>query len=630
MGCMYGFDWASRSLWEREALVEPVRSALPRERVAETLLVHWQEHCVECAPPQCYEVCPLYVARADRKCARFVYGIYPDPRFSGLLGRGADVRFRRWAKLETELFGKRLSVRTHRRLDRLDTVATLAVGGAAGALARVNPRRRLSGALTLAREAAFRRLPASGEGAYDDFVLECHAPDEEPFRLILEYVSRGETALRHAFEIRPGANFHTLPAAAFGGIEAEQDGRILLYPENDAERRLIFTWLDLVRYAGGGRAAGHLGGVSEVPRRSVRGTSEECQRSEAPAEKLKCVAWDLDNTLWTGTLLEDGPDGLRLRSEAERLVRGLDERGILQTVVSKNSHDEAWAKVVELGLDEYFLYPAINWGSKSENLRQIAERLNIGIDTFALIDDSAFERAEVSAALPMVRVYSHERLETLLERPELDVPVTEASRLRRSSYRTEGERVRARESFSGDYLDFLRSTGLQMRVFVPRSEAEVERCVELVQRSNQLNLSTRRYTRAELEDLRASPDILTVAVECWDRFGRYGIVGFAAVDEHQEVPLVLDYVLSCRVAQKRVEHTFFRWLARHEAARGASRLRAELVETGRNGALVAVLDELPFRTVERDGARRLLEQELSELGAEDDVVTLDVELDGGA
>ena len=598
MSPMFQFDWASRDLWEREGVAEPATpSALPRERVAETLLVHWQEHCVECAPPQCYEVCPLYVARADLKCARFVYGIYPNERFSGLFDHGADVRFRRWAKIEAELGGAAVSVDRHRLLDRVDSATTRGVNVVAGALAALNPKRRLNGALTLLRGAALQRGGGSDGASFDDFVLECYAPDPEPFRLILELVRGNETALRHAFEIRPGHNFHTLPATRFGEL-AGDGARVMLYPEDDAERRAVFTWLDFVRYLPG----------------------------ERPAAKVKCVAWDLDDTLWEGVLLEAGEDGCRARDEAVALVKELDERGILQTVVSKNDHEHAWALVERLGLAEYFLYPAINWGSKSENLRQVAKRLNIGLDTFALIDDSAFERAEVEAALPMVRVYSEGELAALLGRPEFDVPVTEMSRARRRSYLAEIERERAHESFGGDYLDFLRTTGMTMRVFVPRSEAEIARCVELVQRSNQLNLSTRRYSREEIEELLASEAMLCVAVECEDRFGRYGIVGFAVVDERGEVPVVADYVLSCRVAQKRVEHTFFGWLASRERSRGAAVLRAELVRTERNTPLVRVFEDLPFRLVVEEGPRRTLEWDLAEEPEPQDVIALTVDV----
>ncbi len=602
---MYQFDWADEQLWRGERICASRPSALPRERVAGTLLLQWQEHCIECAPPDCYAVCPLYAARADLKCARFVYGIYPNPAFSGLFDHGADIRFRRWGKLEAELGGVRsVSPAWHRRLDRADATLSGAVGSASRAFARLSPHRRLSGAFTLARQVVLERLPGASAGRCDEFVLECFAPDKEPFRLILELVRDGAgTTFRHAFDIRPGHNFHTLPAEQFGPIREPGGGRILVYPENDAERRVVFTWLDLVEYA-------------KVP------------ADVSPAEKVKCVAWDLDGTLWEGTLLEDGPEGRRARAGVLELVEALDERGILQTVVSKNDHDDAWRVVEQLGLQDHLLYPAINWGRKSENLRQVAKRLDIGLDTFAFVDDSAFERAEVEAALPMVRVYSHEQLGQLLGLPEFDVPVTELSVRRRATYLDRVRRERARERFGGDYLEFLRGSGLRLLIFEPREQRHVERCLELVQRSNQLNLSTRRYTRREFEELLELPGILSLALHCEDRFGDYGLVGFVAVDEREDEPCVRDFVLSCRVAQKRVEHAFFRWLAEHEAARGAELLRAELVRTSRNGPLARVFDELPFRPVRGDGERTLLELPLDERPADDGVVQLEVELAG--
>jgi FkbH-like protein len=345
---------------------------------------------------------------------------------------------------------------------------------------------------------------------------------------------------------------------------------------------------------------------------------------------VKVVAWDLDNTLWHGTLIEDGPDGCVLNEGAADLVRALDERGILQTVVSKNDHDHAWRVVERSGLAEYFLHPAINWGQKSESLRSVAGKLNLGLDSFAFIDDSPFERAEVAAALPMVRVYSEAQLDELLSLPEFDVPVTETSRQRRRLYAVEARREQVQASFAGDYETFLRSCEMRMRVFVPRSAEEVERCVELVQRSNQLNLSNRRYTGDEFRELLGTPGILAVAVECSDRFGDYGIVGFAAVDERSDPPLVLDYVLSCRVAQKRVEQTFFEWLGVREAGRGAGVLRAGLVETPRNIALRRVFEQLPFRAVEREGPRVLLELPLEPPTPIGDVIALEADLERAA
>ncbi|MGB8097050.1 MAG: HAD-IIIC family phosphatase, partial [Terracidiphilus sp.] len=345
--------------------------------------------------------------------------------------------------------------------------------------------------------------------------------------------------------------------------------------------------------------------------------------AEGPAAKVKCVAWDLDNTLWKGTLIEDDANALAARPEALRLIRALDERGIIQTVVSKNNHDEAMDVLTRLGIDQYFLYPALNWGSKSQNLQQIADRLNINIDTFALIDDSPFERNEIATALPMVRVFPEQNLESLLERPEFDVPVTETSRMRRASYQTEIAREGVREQFGSDYLHYLRSCQLKLRVFRPESEAEIERCLELIQRSNQLNLSARRYTREEFCSLLADPGVLCVGFDCTDRFGAYGIVGFSSIRLDRQEPAVQDFVLSCRVAQKHVEHAFYGWLAERMHLQGARRLLVDLVLTKRNSPLVKVFEELPFRRESTDENRVLLAMDLTVKPERDTVVSLD-------
>ncbi len=114
--------------------------------------------------------------------------------------------------------------------------------------------------------------------------------------------------------------------------------------------------------------------------------------------KIKCVVWDLDNTLWDGTLLEDGE--VTLRPAVAGHIRRLDRMGVLNSVASKNDHDTAMARLAALGLADLFLYPQVNWNAKSASIERIAGKLNLGLDAFAFVDDQEFERAEVAAALP--------------------------------------------------------------------------------------------------------------------------------------------------------------------------------------------------------------------------------------
>ncbi len=270
--------------------------------------------------------------------------------------------------------------------------------------------------------------------------------------------------------------------------------------------------------------------------------------------------------------------------------------------MSKNDRHEAWALVERFDLAEYFLYPAIGWGRKSDSLRRIAERLNIGLDTFAFVDDSAFEQAEVAEALPMVRVYDGTSLEQLPSLPELDVPMTEFSSQRRTQYLTQLEREQAVDTFAGDYLDFLRSCRLELEVFEPRESDQIERCLGS---SSARTSSTSRsgHTPARSSRRCSGPP---------DPGGRARGPGPLRTVRHRRLrrrgrarrdPAVRDFVLSCRIAQKRIEHAFLGWLAEREAELGATHSEPISSRTSRNGPLQQVFEDLPFESTAADGER---------------------------
>ena len=120
----------------------------------------------------------------------------------------------------------------------------------------------------------------------------------------------------------------------------------------------------------------------------------EIQKKKKDKQTIKCVVWDLDNTVWDGILLEDRE--VVLRPHVVDILKTLDERGILHSVASRNDHDLAMAKLEEFGIAEYFLYPQINWNPKSGSVAQIAKDINTGLDAIAFVDDQPFEREEVA------------------------------------------------------------------------------------------------------------------------------------------------------------------------------------------------------------------------------------------
>lgn len=602
---MFQLHFAEHERRRRAPALRPAAggAAVPDEidgrPVERMLLLYWEEHCVECAVPECYGVCPLYRRRRDGACRRFAWGIGANRAFSGSLPFGADIAFRRWGKLEASLgeIAYPVSPYLHRALQRLESLSG---------------RFRYRIAHFLNRRPALKRRLREGIADFDEFVVECHAPRGAPFRLLVELFAlrngRRETLFRDGLEVRPGRNLHRIPAARFLLDGPGAAGYLHVHPEGVAEeRRVVFTRLEFVRYArdrAAGRAASSAGiAAPAAPAPPVPSSAHAPAPSPAPAPRVKVLAWDLDRTLWDGVLVESDPATLALRPGVRELIETLDARGVLQTVASKNDAAQALPVLERLGVADYFLFPAINWGQKSESLKRIAAELNLGPDAFALIDDSPFERAEVASALPQVRVYAEDMVARLATLPEFDHPATPEARARRASYRTEARRRETAAAFRGDYGAFLASCGMRMRIFRPRSAAERARCLELLRRSNQLNLRTFRYDEASFAALLADPAKQCVAFACADRFGDYGIVGFASLDRSASDPLLLDLVISCRVARKRVEHALLLHLARQARAAGAGHLLARFVPTDRNAPLSDVFRELPFeRSPQEDGA----------------------------
>ena len=585
-------------MWEREWASPPpplehapagFRSQVEPGDVEGAYLLTWMEHCVECAVPDCYSVCPLYVARRDRKCARFRYGIAPNPDFRGLYDFGADVWFRRWGKLEAVLDGGFAPLADHRTLAERDRRTLQILDPVARALEPLDRMRRLNGAYRILRSWSGRAGDDEAGFRFDELVIEVWNPQDRPVELAIE-IHQDRLRFRRGLTLAPGANLHRIPAGELGLDPSRRHGRILVLPADDAEVRLVFTWLDFVRWK---RAA--VPAAPPAPRPAA---------SRAPAAKVKVVAWDLDRTLWNGILVEDGADSLVTNAEAVATIRRLDERGILHVVASKNDHAAAWPVLERLGLADWFVAGAINWGPKSENLRQLAAELNLGLDAFAFVDDSAFERGEVESELPEVRTYPDTGIAALPDRPEFDVAVSEESRDRRRSYQAEGRRREIAQRFGDRYDDFLASCAMRLDLFRPDGEAARTRCLELLQRSNQLNLSTRRYDTAEFAALLADPGVTSLALRCRDRYGDYGTVGFVAIESPAGgTPRVRDLVMSCRVAQKKVEHALFESLRGSLASAGATNLLATFLPTARNGILLAALRDVGFAVRdERDDA----------------------------
>ncbi|HRI38086.1 MAG TPA: hypothetical protein PLO50_05980, partial [Nitrospira sp.] len=305
------------------------------------------------------------------------------------------------------------------------------------------------------------------------------------------------------------------------------------------------------------------------------------------------------NTLWHGTLIEDGRDRLKLRHDLVEVIRETDRRGILHSIASKNNYADA-VQVLQLwGIDKYFLYPQISWDQKSQAIARVAQLLNIGMDSLAFVDDQPFEREEVRNAFPNITVIDTAEAGEILSRPECQVPITEESQQRRLMYQQEKERKVVQESFDGDYTKFLQECRIEVTL-TKLSGENLERVYELAQRTNQMNFSGARYPREQLMELGQSQTHETFVIRCTDRFGSYGIVGFAVVDVQE--PRLMDLMFSCRIQGKRVEHAFLAYLLDKYSLPERRDFFANYRKTEKNAKPGKMFEEIGFECIdERDG-----------------------------
>jgi FkbH-like protein len=328
--------------------------------------------------------------------------------------------------------------------------------------------------------------------------------------------------------------------------------------------------------------------------------------------RFKCVVWDLDNTLWDGVLLEG--DACALLPEAAKALELLDQRGILQSISSKNDPEAAAAHLRALGVDEMFVAPQIGWGPKSESVAHIAKALNLGIDAFAFIDDQEFERAEVAHHHPSVACLDPADLAEALDSPELNPRfITAESAQRRHYYRSQFAREADEREFQGTNEEFLASLEMVFRIR-RASEDDLQRAEELTIRTNQLNSTGRTYSYEELDALRTSPNHLLLVAELDDRFGAYGTIGLALVgvgDVSWHLQLLL---MSCRTMSRGVGTILLNHIMTKVRDAGVT-LRADFVETGRNRLMQITYAFAGFVEVARDGSNVTLESDLSNVQA---------------
>jgi FkbH-like protein len=337
----------------------------------------------------------------------------------------------------------------------------------------------------------------------------------------------------------------------------------------------------------------------------------------------RCLILDLDNTVWAGVIGDDGLEGIQLAEgdatgeayrAVQRLALDLRGRGIVLAVCSKNEDETArlpFRKHPEMLLREnHIAVFQANWNDKPANIRAIAEELSLGLDSMVFLDDNPAERAHVRQVLPEVAVpelpadpalYAR----TLFAAGYFETVVFSREDLGRANFYQENARRVELQRQSGDLDVYLRSLNMEI-TFQPFDETGRARIAQLINKSNQYNLTTRRYTEADVSQMANDLACFTMQVRLSDTFGDNGMISAVICREDRPGEWEIDtWLMSCRVLGRRVEHMVLKFITEQAKKRRIHKLKGTYIRTDRNKLVEDHYPKLGFRQVGGGGNGRV-------------------------
>ncbi|MBC7435414.1 MAG: HAD-IIIC family phosphatase [Bdellovibrionales bacterium] len=333
----------------------------------------------------------------------------------------------------------------------------------------------------------------------------------------------------------------------------------------------------------------------------------------------KVLALDCDNTLWGGIVGEDGVAGIKLGPHdypgnifwhAQQLIAQLERSGVLLCLCTKNN--AADVEEVLAGHPCMVLKPAqivarrVNWSDKAQNLRELAAELNLGLDSFVFLDDSDFECAAVRSQLPQVHTVQvpknlpdYPRVLGEISQLFLGAGVSGESRSKTQQYQQREAGAAAQAEFASQE-DYLHSLKLQALLSL-NTHASAARISELSQKSNQFNLTTRRYSQAEIAGHMNGPASAVYSLVVRDRFGDAGLTGVVVMRYAGRSAHVEAFYMSCRVIGRGVEYSIWNRICEQAAARGCDELLAEYIPSAKNMLVARFFDDLGMQRLDGGG-----------------------------
>ena len=319
----------------------------------------------------------------------------------------------------------------------------------------------------------------------------------------------------------------------------------------------------------------------------------EIKKLFTPVKKV--LALDLDNTLWKGVVSEDGVDAIEPNELLQRKALMLKECGVVLVALSKNNPEDVAPALRDARMllhEDDFAAIRVNWDAKSLNLSDVARELNVGIDSFVFVDDNPGNRAEMRASLPEVTITPFP--------PDLSLyfhsaALTDEDRMRTAHYKAESLRREEASRLSLD--DYLRSLDIKNEIHLI-TEEEFARVAQLAQKTNQFNVCTNRWTEDDVRSFAADSRHAILTLHSSDRFGDLGLVAFVHATIDGDAAEIVDWVMSCRAMNRRIEFVMEDEVERALASRGVKKISATWKRTAKNNPVENLFDSFGFELLE--------------------------------
>ncbi|MEK6933219.1 MAG: HAD-IIIC family phosphatase, partial [Nanoarchaeota archaeon] len=318
-------------------------------------------------------------------------------------------------------------------------------------------------------------------------------------------------------------------------------------------------------------------------------------------QKIKLVVWDLDNTLWNGTVYYQDKDSVKLKPGTKEALKELSKRNIKNTICSKNYYEDVEVMLEKFEIKKFFDSAEVNWGLKSDNIRKLMKKYDVLPNEVCFVDDDAFQRAEVLSQIPDLKAIELGDPLDILSLHEFKLEnETEEDKERVKILKEQRNREEAEKNHKGDYKEFLKSCDINMTIR-PVEEKDWERVVQLFNRTNEMNTTGNRYELNKLKKQYEDGEIEVYVSELTDKFGDYGLIAECIIDTRTKDWEIKDLTVSCRTMGRGIGSALLIAMMNYALERDAKTIRGILREIESNWRMKPLYLKRGFKVIKKKG-----------------------------